>query len=313
MLFRSHAQRQPGSGKGFSLSNLSSARKEIPDSLLTPDSSTINNKRITAYRLSPLVTPYVAPMDTHQLNFANTTLVESKSLAVGYLGNVGSAAQSKIFSERKEARDFIFADPYDYYIIDPRNAEYFNTKIPYTLVSYTTEGGGDSRNERLKALLTMNFGKKWNAGGELDYIYSRGQYKNNGNKLLSYRLFASYNSDKLDTYFFLSNYNFINHENGGIANDSIITHPDEYLAEATDKIMTRKLMMSAIRQKPGTVSAVSNISLPSDIIWDFIAKLPERLIRWDRFRKYSFRFQVFHIPWNTLIIPENLLPKKVRI
>ena len=222
-----HAQRQPGSGKGFSLSNLSSARKEIPDSLLTPDSSTINNKRITAYRLSPLVTPYVAPMDTHQLNFANTTLVESKSLAVGYLGNVGSAAQSKIFSERKEARDFIFADPYDYYIIDPRNAEYFNTKIPYTLVSYTTEGGGDSRNERLKALLTMNFGKKWNAGGELDYIYSRGQYKNNGNKLLSYRLFASYNSDKLDTYFFLSNYNFINHENGGIANDSIITHPDE--------------------------------------------------------------------------------------
>ena len=222
------AQRRPGSGKGFSLSNLTAAQKEVPDSLLLSDSLNINNRRITAYRLGPTVSPYIVPMDTFKLNFANSTLVESKSLAVGYLANVGSAAQTKIFFDRKEPRDFIFADPYDYYITDPRNAEYFNTKIPYTDVSYTTEGGGDSKNERLKGLLTMNFGKALNVGGEIDYIYNRGQYKNNGNKLLSYRLFGSYNSDRYDAYAFLSNYNFINYENGGLANDSVITHPDEY-------------------------------------------------------------------------------------
>ena len=33
----------------------------------------------------------------------------------------------------------------------------------------------------------MNFGKKINVGGEMDYIYSRGYYNSNGNKLLSYR------------------------------------------------------------------------------------------------------------------------------
>ncbi len=222
------AQRRPGSGKGFSLSNLTAAQKEVPDSLLAPDSSTINNARVSAYRLGPTVSPYRVPMDTFKLNYANTTLVESKSLAVGYLANVGSAAQTKMFFERKEARDFLFADPYDYYITDARNAEYFNTKIPYTDIMYTTEGGGDSKNERLKGLLTLNFGKALNVGGEIDYIYSRGQYKNNGNKLLSYRLFGSYNSDRYDAYAYLSNFNFINYENGGLANDSVITNPDDY-------------------------------------------------------------------------------------
>lgn len=107
------ADQRGGRGQrgGFSLSNLSSSQKEIPDSLLVADSTTLNSKRLVAYRLTPLLgEPYVAPLDTNKLNFGNTTLVESKSLAVGYLANLGSPAQTKIFSERKEARDFIFAE-----------------------------------------------------------------------------------------------------------------------------------------------------------------------------------------------------------
>ena len=156
--------------------------------------------------------PYIAPLDTHKLNFANSTLVESESLAVGYLANTGSPAQTRIFSERKEPRDFLFADAYDYYITDPQNAQYYNTKIPYTNVMYTTMGGSESKNERLKGTLTMNFGPKINVGGDLDYIYSRGYYKNNGNKLLSYRLFGSYKSDRYEAHAYLSNFNFINYE-----------------------------------------------------------------------------------------------------
>ena len=79
-----HAQRRPGGDrKGFSLGNLSKANQEVPDSLLIPDSAAISNRRITAYRLTPLLgDPYIAPLDTHKLNFANSTLVESESLAV---------------------------------------------------------------------------------------------------------------------------------------------------------------------------------------------------------------------------------------
>ena len=98
---------QKGGGKrgGFSLSNLTSSQKDIPDSLLVADSAALNSKRITAYRLTPsLGEAYVAPLDTNKLNFSNSTLVESKSLAIGYLANLGAPAQTKIFSERQEAR-----------------------------------------------------------------------------------------------------------------------------------------------------------------------------------------------------------------
>lgn len=189
----------------------------------------LNSKRIIAYRLTDkLGDPYIAPLDTNTLNFGNSTLVEARSLAVGYLANLGSAAQTRIFSERREAREFIFADPYDYYITTPENAYFYNTKIPYTNIMYTTAGGSTNKEEQLKGTLTMNFGPKINVGGDLDYIYSRGHYKNNGNKLLSYRLFGSYKSDRYELHAYLSNFNFINYENGGLANDSVITHPDEY-------------------------------------------------------------------------------------
>lgn len=229
-----HAQGRSGSrgGRGgFSLSNLSSSNKEIPDSLLQTDSAALKSKRIIGYRLTPLLGErYIAPMDTNRLNFGNSTLVEANSLAVGYLANVGSPAQTRIFNERKEERDFIFADAYDYYITTPTNAYFYDTKVPYTQVTYTTGGASQNKMDRLKGVLTMNFGKKINVGGEMDYIYSRGYYNSNGNKLLSYRFFGSYITDRYELNAYLSNFNFVNYENGGLTNDQYITNPDD-LAE----------------------------------------------------------------------------------
>jgi hypothetical protein len=215
--------------RGFSLSNLYSSSQDIPDSLLFADTTATNNKRITAYRLTNSVgDPYIALMDTDRFHYGNSTLVEGRSLAVGYLANVGSPAQTKIFSERKEARDFTYADAYDYYITTPENAYYYDTKIPYTHIIYNQMGASTTREDQLKGTLTWNFGKNINVGGEMDYIYSRGQYWANGNKLVSYRLFGSYRSDTYELYAYLSNYNFVNYENGGLANDRYLTNPEEF-------------------------------------------------------------------------------------
>lgn len=225
-----YAQRGGGKreGGGFSLSSLSSSQKEIPDSLLLTDSTALKSNQIIGYRLTSLIgDSYIAPMDTNRLNFYNKTLVESQSLAIGYLGNVGSPAQTKLFSERKEARDFIFADAYDYYITTPENAYFYNTKVPYTDVSYTKEGSAKTSNERLKGVITWNFGKRVNMGGNIDYIYSRSPYNSNGTKLLSYRLFGSYHSDTYELNAYLSNYNFVNFENGGLSDDQYITDIDK--------------------------------------------------------------------------------------
>jgi hypothetical protein len=203
---------------------------ETPDSLLlTNDSTELSNKRISAYHLTGSIgDQYIAPMDTDRFNYGNATLVEGKSLAVGYLANLGSPAQTKIFSERKEARDFIYADAYDYYITTPENACYYDARLPYTHVVYSQKGASTSREDQLKGVMTWNFGKNINVGGEIDYIYSRGQYWANGNKLLSYRLFGSYRSDRYELNAYLSNYNFVNYENGGLVNDRYLTHPDEF-------------------------------------------------------------------------------------
>jgi hypothetical protein len=211
-----HAQRSPrGSGE-----------REIPDSLTAGDSTGLHT---TAYRLTPLLgDPYIAPMDTNRFNFANSTFVEGHSLSVGYLANIGSPALTRLFQERKEARDFIFADPYDYYITTPENACFYDTKIPYTNLLYSFNGGDQKKEERFKGVLSVSSGKRINAGGEMDYIYSHGHYRSNGNKLLSYRLFGNYLSDHYEVRAYLSNFNFINAENGGLTNDEYITNPDKF-------------------------------------------------------------------------------------
>jgi len=215
-------------GRSFSLSKLSRSDIEIPDSLLT-DSAALLRDNTVAYNLTPrLGDPYIVQMDTNRLNFANSTLAEGRSLSVGYLANIGSPAQTRIFSERKEARDFIFADGYDYYITTPENAKFYDTKIPYTNVTYTMGGSNQKKEERLNGVLTLNFGKNINIGGEMDYIYSRGHYNSTGNKLLSYRLFGNYLSDNYEFRAYLSNYNFISHENGGLTDDTYVTDPDSH-------------------------------------------------------------------------------------
>lgn len=229
-----------GGRGGFSLSNVAAAQREIPDSVLRADSAARNARRIEAYRLTPSIgDPYQAPLDTNILDFGNNTLVEAKSLAIGYLANLGSPAQTRMFSERKEARDFIFADAYDYYITTPENALFYDTKVPYTNITFAQGGSSVKREDQLKGVLTWNFGKHVNMGGDMDYIYSRGQYNSNGNSLLSYRIFGSYRADRYELYAYLSNYNFVNYENGGMTDDRYVSNPDIF-TQSTKTSLDRK-------------------------------------------------------------------------
>ena len=223
------AQNRPSGGErgGFSLSSRNAALVADSLSLLAETDST-STKRINAFHLTELGDRYIAPMDTNRLNTSNSSLVEGQSVAIAYTGNIGSPSQSRIFSERKEERDFIFADVYDHYIITPQNGFFYDTKIPYSNVQYLRAGGAAKKEELLKILLTSNFGKKLNVGWDFDYIYSRGFYNSNGNKIINYRFFGSYFSDRYEAHAHIRNTNIINTENGGLINDRNITHPEDF-------------------------------------------------------------------------------------
>ena len=214
-------------GRRFSLAMRNAA--QAADSLLSPDSARIGVARINAYRLTDkLGDPYIAPMDTDRLNTADHTLMESRSLAGAYTANMGAPFQSRIFSERSEARDFIFADAFDGDILTPTNAYFYDVKVPYTHILYTRAGGSTKREEQLRGVITGNFGRKINLGADFNYTYSRGQYTSNNNKLLSYRLFGSYRSDRYEAFAHIRNLNFVTNENGGLTDDRYITDPDNF-------------------------------------------------------------------------------------
>jgi len=219
---------QPGGG-GFT-PKLTMARSDLPDSLLyAQDSSKISSRRVNVYRLSEKTGErYLAPMDTMQLNFANRTVMEGHGLGVSYLANIGSPAQSRIYSERNEENDFIFTNPYSYYITTPTNALFYDVKDPHTRIRYTRAGGQTGREEVFNGVLTTNFGKKINIGTDFDYTYVRGQYTSNANKLLYYRLFGNYLSDRYEMHTYFRNFNYLNTENGGFTNDRYITHTEDF-------------------------------------------------------------------------------------
>ena len=210
-----------------------SSAADLPDSLLfqNPDSTKISANRTTAYRLTDkLGERYIAPMDTQRLNFSNSLLMEGRGLAVSYLANVGSPAQSRIFSERKEENDFIFARAYNYYITTPTNALFYDVKEPHTRLTYQPHLFGDKSvsEEVFYGVMTTNFGKKINIGFDFDYTYVRGHYASNSNKMLYYRPFGSYLSDRYEMHTYFRGYNYLNSENGGLTNDRYITHPDDF-------------------------------------------------------------------------------------
>lgn len=220
------------SGKKGLTPKLNTRPDNLPDSLVyQQEDSTLIKQNRTAYRLTEkLGERYIAPMDTNRMNFSNSSLMEGYGLAISYLANMGAPAQSRIFSEREEDNDFIFANSYQYYITTPTNALFYDVKDPYTRLTYLPRlfSNRNMSEERFNGLLTTNLGKKINIGADFDYTFVRGHYASNGNKLLYYRLFGSYLTDRYEMHTYFRNHNYLNSENGGLTNDRYITHPDDF-------------------------------------------------------------------------------------
>jgi len=200
---------------------------DFPTGEVIIDTTKIELPSIYTWKITPRLGERIfVPRDTLTKNFHNSMMVDGKSVAMGYLGNIGSPAQSKIFFERPDDSRFMFLDPMYLWRKDPQDHYFMNTKIPYTNILYQSGGGGESQEQRFQAEMSINAGKKLNFGFDFDYIYSRGFYNSLSNKEMSYDFYASYIGDKYKMHAFFHNNNFTNIENGGIINPLYITNPD---------------------------------------------------------------------------------------
>lgn len=142
------------------------------------------------------------------------------------LGNLGAPRQNRIFADRNEQDQFIFMQPYDYFLIRPSQFHFTSTLSPITNVSFNTAGDRTDGEEHLKILFAVNAGKKLGVGFKFDYLYGRGYYQNQSASHFNYSMYGSYLGEQYQAHILLSTNHEKVTENGGITDDRYITHPE---------------------------------------------------------------------------------------
>lgn len=175
----------------------------------------------------PLGEHYDADIDTTHIDYAQRFTTWNRSDAWAATGNYGSVGQNQIFFDREILSEFIFDDSQMAWLPSVENHQFFNTRIPMTIVGYSTGGGQQATQDRTSALFSGNIDRKSAVGGAIDYIYSKGSYNAQADKDFSWKLFGSHMGDRYEFQGLFQNYNFLNKESGGINDDRYITNPPE--------------------------------------------------------------------------------------
>ena len=166
--------------------------------------------------------------DTLSYMYMNADLTYGKRGQYNTLGNLGSPRQNRIFIDRRATSEFFFLDPYDMFIVQPQDFQFTSTLSPITILSYNSAGDRNNGEDRFKAIFAVNAGKEWGFGFKFDYLYGRGYYSNQSASHFNYSMWGSYLGERYQAHLLLS----LNHqkvaENGGIANDAYITHPESF-------------------------------------------------------------------------------------
>lgn len=166
--------------------------------------------------------------DTLSYMYMNSNLTYGKRGQYNTLGNLGSPRQNRIFIDRRATSEFFFLAPYDMFIVQPQDFQFTSTLSPITILSYNSAGDRNNGEDRFKAIFAVNAGKEWGFGFKFDYLYGRGYYSNQSASHFNYSMWGSYLGERYQAHLLLS----LNHqkvtENGGIANDAYITHPESF-------------------------------------------------------------------------------------
>ena len=166
--------------------------------------------------------------DTIQHLYMNTIFNTGVYGEYNTTGNNYTARQSRIFIDRPETEQFIFTQPYSWFMKRPEDFHFTNTLSPLTNISYDNCGDKQSGEDHIDAKFAVNASKQLGFGFDINYAYARGYYSNQATSHFSGTLFASYLGDRYQMHALYTGYHQKATENGGITEDSYITHPEIY-------------------------------------------------------------------------------------
>lgn len=166
--------------------------------------------------------------DTLQHMYMNTPFTSGLRGEYNTLGNLGSPRMSRIFIDNALPKQFIFTQPYDFFITPVSKFLFTNTLSPITNLTYDECGDRTNGEDHFKALFGVNAGKKLGLGFKFDYIYGRGYYQEQSTSHFNYTMYASYMGDRYNAHLLMSTNHQKVTENGGITDDRYITHPEAF-------------------------------------------------------------------------------------
>lgn len=201
----------------FAADDASSASKKKKDTPVAP---------ATAWTvLQPLGLREPCGIDTLEYNYFQCAIPTARSNAWATTGNLGAEGINMIFEERLPYSAFFLSDALRTW--KPREHKFYNSRIPMTLLGYTTGGGRDASQEQLTATFSGNANARTQVGAMVDYLYSKGSYEKQATNDLTWGFSGSYIGDRYEFQGYYYHYNLLNKESGGITDPLYITDPAE--------------------------------------------------------------------------------------
>ncbi len=158
-------------------------------------------------------------VDTITSGFQNYDPIFKNSFSNINLGNKGGAYTSNLLSCKDDFNEFIFLNSLRALFIQPEDIQYYNTKVPYTNLTYINAGPGRKSEENFTGFFTQNINKDWNLAIRYNLVSSIGLYNAQKVDNRNFNLYSSYHSPKYSMHAVVT-YNSIEHlENGGLADD----------------------------------------------------------------------------------------------
>jgi hypothetical protein len=142
------------------------------------DSVIFTNKfvKVTTERLLRDSTQ-VFPLDTTINNFENYSALYQPGDPKISLGHLGLDARDLLYEPSKTIGFDVGLHTLDLYVLHPEDLNYYNTRVPYTVLSLVTGGTAE---QVFKVIHTQNIKPNWNMGFNLNFLGSRGFYSTNG-------------------------------------------------------------------------------------------------------------------------------------
>ena len=168
----------------------------------------------------------IAEVDTVPHMFQNSIFTTGLRGEYNSTGTIASPRIARIYIDRLEDKQFIFTQPYDYFVQPVSLHHFTNTYSPITNITYNTNGNKINGEDYIKTMFAVNAGKRLGVGFKFDYRYARGYYSKQNASLFDYTMWGSYLGDKYQAHLLMSTNHQKTTENGGITNDNYITHPE---------------------------------------------------------------------------------------